>query len=194
MEINHAFSTLVAFEKLELSNREDVIKLCYKEVEQGPKTDVPQSGFIDLKQPVLSELVSKIDKAFNTVHKAIDCIDEAKQVVKEGWVNINIAPAIGEAHCHPDRFFSAVYYPQVDENTCLTFLNPNPAHMHNVRPKHVKLEKLNPFTTPQYRVIPENDLLIVFPSYLWHYAMQAPGQKDRISMAFNSDMENVNGS
>jgi|13_taG_2_1085334.scaffolds.fasta_scaffold50271_2 uncharacterized protein (TIGR02466 family) len=193
MEINHAFSTLVAFEKLELSNREDVIKFCYQEVENGPKPGVPQSGFFDLTDPVLEELLTKLTGCFNHLHKAVDLIDEGEQVVKEGWANINVSPAIGEAHCHPDRFFSAVYYPQVDENTCLTFLNPNPAHMHNVRPKHVKLDKLNPFTTPQYRVVPETDLLVVFPSYLWHYAMQAQGTNDRISMAFNSDMEIKNG-
>ena len=77
MEINHAFSTLVAFEKLELSNREDVIKFCYQEVENGPKPGVPQSGFFDLTDPVLEELLTKLTGCFNHLHKAVDLIDEA---------------------------------------------------------------------------------------------------------------------
>ena len=191
MEINHAFSTFVAFEKLELSNRQEVIDFCYREVNKGPKDGVPQSGFFDLEDPVLSELNRKITDKLNELHKALDLNDNVVQKLKEGWANINIAPAIGEPHCHPDRFFSCVYYPQVDGSSCLALMNPNPAHIHNVRPKHCKLDKLNPFTTPQYRVIPEDDLLVLFPSYLWHFAFQAQGTKDRISIAFNSDMEPV---
>jgi len=192
MEINHAFSTPVAFNKLELSNRKDVIEFCYREVAKGPKTGIPQSDFFDLGEPVLSELLEKITYSFNELHKAINCNEEGHQVVQEGWANINIAPAIGEVHCHPERFFSCVYYPQVDSNTALTFMNPNPAHIHTVRPYHANLNVLNPFTTPQYRVIPEEDLLVIFPSYLWHYAQMAPSKIDRISMAFNSDMELIN--
>ena len=103
------------------------------------------------------------------------------------WATICRAGAYHAPHSHPDSAWSGVYY--VDAGSV------NPAH-----PLSGVLEFLDPragveaVTAPgdpygePVRVRPEEGLLVVFPSWLFHWVHPYTGQTPRIAVSFNASL------
>ena len=103
------------------------------------------------------------------------------------WATICRAGAYHAPHSHPDSAWSGVYY--VDAGTS----NPD-------RPLSGVLEFLDPragveaVTAPGdpygeiVRVQPEAGLLVVFPSWLYHWVHPYAGQTPRIAVSFNTTL------
>jgi uncharacterized protein (TIGR02466 family) len=100
------------------------------------------------------------------------------------WATICREGAYHAPHSHPDSAWSGVYY--VDAGR----FNPN-------RPLGGVLEFLDPrvgveaVSTPgdpygePFRIRPESGLLVVFPSWLYHWVHPYAGQSPRIAVSFN---------
>lgn len=101
------------------------------------------------------------------------------------WATICRAGSYHAPHCHPDSAWSGVYY--VDPGTD----NPD-------RPLSGLLEFLDPragveaITAPgdpygePFRVRPEAGLLVVFPSWLYHWVHPYAGERPRVAISFNA--------
>jgi uncharacterized protein (TIGR02466 family) len=100
------------------------------------------------------------------------------------WATICREGAYHAPHSHPDSAWSGVYYVNAGES------NPN-------RPLSGVLEFLDPrvgveaVSTPgdpygePVRVRPKSGLLVVFPSWLYHWVHPYAGQSPRIAVSFN---------
>ena len=111
------------------------------------------------------------------------------------WATVCRAGAYHAPHSHPDSAWSGVYY--VDPGTdsldhplsgVLEFLDPR-AGVEAVTPPG------DPYGEP-VRVRPEAGLLVVFPSWLYHWVHPYAGQTPRIAVSFNATMSSgadVNG-
>jgi uncharacterized protein (TIGR02466 family) len=109
------------------------------------------------------------------------------------WATICRAGAYHAPHSHPDSAWSGVYY--VDAGTT----NPD-------RPLSGVLEFLDPragveaVTAPgdpygeAVRVRPEPGLLVVFPSWLYHWVHPYSGETPRIAVSFNAMLERAGSS
>jgi uncharacterized protein (TIGR02466 family) len=103
------------------------------------------------------------------------------------WATICRAGAYHAPHSHPDSAWSGVYY--VDAGTA----NPD-------RPLSGMLEFLDPrggveaVSAPgdpygePVRVRPESGLIVVFPSWLYHWVHPYAGQSLRIAVSFNATL------
>jgi len=101
------------------------------------------------------------------------------------WATICRAGAYHAPHCHPDSAWSGVYY--VD-----------PGSSHPDQPLSGVLEFLDPrsgvetVTAPGdpygelFRVRPQSGLLVIFPSWLYHWVHPYTGQEPRIAISFNA--------
>ena len=112
------------------------------------------------------------------------------QLALSGWTAICRAGAYHAPHSHPDSAWSGVYY--VDSGT------DNPS-----QPLSGVLEFLDPrsgveaVTAPgdpygeAFRVRPEAGLLVIFPSWLYHWVHPYTGQTPRIAVSFNATLAPV---
>jgi len=106
----------------------------------------------------------------------------------EGWVNINYKGGYNAPHDHPGYLWSAVYYAKIPENKSgskksgvLEFLDPRT----NIVAMAPEIAESSPFFRPKISVIPKENQLIVFPSYLRHWVFPNEEDEERISIAFN---------
>jgi uncharacterized protein (TIGR02466 family) len=189
MDIVPLFANYLAFDQLNLSNRRDLANFCREQVEIDKlkiNDNVSQSLFIDPKEPIIEELGIEINKRFDWLHKERNFNDKWEQRIQKFWINVNNNINISTPHRHPESFFSAVYYPDVgDSPGSITFLNPNNQLSYVIRPEMV--DKYDEFNTALQAIVPQTDMLIIFPSWLWHFVNHEPDPTgERISIAFDS--------
>ena len=101
------------------------------------------------------------------------------------WATICRAGAYHAPHSHPDSAWSGVYYvdagmtnPDRPLSGVLEFLDPRAGVEAVSAPG-------DPYGEP-VRVRPESGLLVVFPSWLYHWVHPYAGQSPRIAVSFNA--------
>ena len=101
-----------------------------------------------------------------------------------GWATICRPGTYHAPHCHPDSAWSGVYYvdpgdsePDHPLSGVLEFLDPRSGVEAVTAPG-------DPYGEP-FRVRPQPGLLVVFPSWLYHWVHPYSGEKPRIAISFN---------
>jgi uncharacterized protein (TIGR02466 family) len=104
------------------------------------------------------------------------------------WININQKNNFNLQHSHPSSFLSGVLYVKVPKNSGkIVFLDP----LRQVRVCYEEYWHItdsvsrNKLFYKKYEIIPEDGMLILFPSWLEHYVEPNNSDEDRISIAFN---------
>lgn len=100
------------------------------------------------------------------------------------WINISKPGSFQETHKHTAHLktvlFSGVFYIEVKEDSGdLVLTNPLESLLINMLPSSTNL--------PFYNITPQNNLLILFPSWLDHRVDMNKSNTDRISISFNID-------
>jgi uncharacterized protein (TIGR02466 family) len=144
-----------------------------------------QTDFLDHPQPAVAALTTWIDWAVNRMIEATAGSGAFKGAISvTAWATVCREGAYHAPHAHPDSAWSGVYY--VDAGT----VNPH-------RPLGGVLEFLDPragveaVTAPgdpygePLRIRPESGLLVVFPSWLYHWVHPYSGESPRIAISFN---------
>jgi uncharacterized protein (TIGR02466 family) len=145
-----------------------------------------QTDFLDCPEPAVAALSTWIDWA---VRKMVDTTAGATGFKGElsvtAWATVCRAGAYHAPHSHPDSAWSGVYY--VDAGTSssdrplsgmLEFLDPRAGVEAVTAPG-------DPYGEP-VRVRPESGLLVVFPSWLYHWVHPYVGEAPRIAVSFNA--------
>ena len=192
MQINSIFSSFLATEQIVLSNKEQVIAYAKEETkfeDETYKYKSSKSRHMDKNDPVLQELISKVENGFNTLHQQLGLSQQHKQIVSSLWANDGSNNVAIEApHRHVDGIISAVYWPIADFNCApLTFVNPN-NQMSYVFCSDL-IDTMNEFNSDRVNLQPKEDLCVYFPSWLWHYVSHVLSKSNnRMSFAFNSEV------
>jgi uncharacterized protein (TIGR02466 family) len=144
-----------------------------------------RTDFLNRPEPAVAELTTWITWAVNRMADATTDPGSFKGVVAlSGWATICRAGAYHAPHSHPDSAWSGVYY--VDAGT-----NDNDRSLSGV------LEFLDPRTeaeavaapgdsyTEPVRVRPQAGLIVIFPSWLYHWVHPYAGHSPRIAVSFN---------
>ena len=93
-------------------------------------------------------------------------------------------------HFHPNYFLSCVYYPKVEKNCGdLYFMNPTPGVKYAL--PFPLLNRQSIYNDVEYSITPETGKLVIFPSWLTHWVTPNHSDSDRISIAFNIALPNV---
>ena len=185
MHLQNIFVNVLAIEYLNLEN-ESLEKFCRKEIQkEKDRIGLTQSLFFDLSSSEIQNLLTEVNRCLDLVHLSLGLSIHYKQEIFRGWTNLNTPEDIVEPHCHPESYFSAVYYVKAEKDSCapLKFMSPIDEHQFVIRKEHI--QKNNEFNSSRWSVPPETGKLLIFPSWLKHYVV---GQcsTDRISMAFDT--------
>lgn len=186
MNLQPIFCSFLVAEYLDL----DLESYCYDVVHNDTikrKDSITQTSFLDLNDKKFQPLISAVEERFNILHKELGLSNFVNQAISEYWVNINLNEKISFPHSHPNRVFSAVYYVKAEKDCGnLVFMNPNKVVCQNISDDCIS--EYNFFNATHWKITPEKNLLVIFPSWLEHYVMPNNSGSDRISIAFNSRM------
>ena len=106
-------------------------------------------------------------------------------IISTSWITkMEKKGEMSQSHCHKNSFYSGVYYfdeYEEDEGGVLEIMTPLSNHFDfNVMP-----EDWNVYTGRVLKFSPKKNLLILFPSYLFHQVLSYEGTSIRKSLAFN---------
>tara|TARA_R100000742_G_C4278292_1_gene100923 strand:- start:672 stop:1238 length:567 start_codon:yes stop_codon:yes gene_type:complete len=100
------------------------------------------------------------------------------------WININNFKDFNISHMHPNSSISGVFYIEcLKESGQIVFENPFRDHLGYTWDS--RLTVYNPNTSSKWKIVPETNKLLLFPSFLNHYVEPNLSKDKRISISFN---------
>ncbi len=189
MEMITPFSSFIAVQPLQLDN---VIlqKRCY-ELCQNSTNCTGVFSELDLNtDSVFFELKNKIYDSLEIIHRNMKFSKSHKFSISKSWINLNNNEAINSAHMHQGYVLSGVYYVKGNENNAsLEFMTPIQAQPFVIKKEYI--DEYNEFTSNIWNIPCREGNLVLFPSWLVHYAKNNKSDSDRISIAFDVTLENI---
>jgi uncharacterized protein (TIGR02466 family) len=142
--------------------------------------------FLSRREPAVSALTAWVTWVLRRMIDASAGADTFHGALSvSAWATLCRAGAYHAPHCHPDSAWSGVYY--VDPGTgssegslsgVLEFLDPRAGVEAVTAPG-------DPYGEP-FRIRPQAGLLVVFPSWLYHWVHPYAGQTPRVAISFNA--------
>ena len=117
--------------------------------------------FVDYFDSINSKIIKKCDEILNDYYKI-----KNKLFLENMWVSVYEKGDLPKEHHHNPFDFSCCYYVDIEKDSSSIIFSSN------------------------LEIVPENDMLILFPSYLKHKVPRTIGKRYLISMNFNSTSYN----
>ena len=184
------FSVPIQIFELEL-NIDSLIEFCY-EMKRKDEIGVEISNVggwqsrnvINKTHTEFVKLKNKIEEAINLFHHAIEFKETHNQKIANIWININQKGHSNEFHIHPQSIFSGAFY--LKEGTIpIVFLHPFRDITTYFWGESI-VEEWNEANSGEWKIEPKSNMLIIFPSWLWHKVLMNKENTDRISISFNT--------
>jgi uncharacterized protein (TIGR02466 family) len=202
LEVTQAFPTLIGrfhIPDAEAMNR-DLQTLILTEETQYPSLGRSNIGgwhgrpdFLNQRDPAVAALTNWLSWTLRRMIGASAGSDAFQGMLGiSAWATLSRAGAYHAPHSHPDSAWSGVYY--VDPGShgtdrplsgVLEFLDPRAGVDAVTAPG-------DPYGEP-FRVHPQAGLLVVFPSWLYHWVHPYTGQTPRIAVSFNATVASESG-
>jgi len=110
-------------------------------------------------------------------------------ILNDVWININSKGSSNIAHIHTDCFMSGVFYVKTPKYCGdLYFENLNAVN-YNWNKKHFIDDVSNLYCNDTWSIVPEENTIIVFPSWAKHGVLTNASNNDRISISFNASID-----
>lgn len=197
MNILPLFSSPLGWHQLDVDNQA-IEDFCYQEYNNSnaPFKEIGwQSGFMDIDTPELKDLVDAVKADLKGVSEMYQVKPEHELQLTNMWININLPTGAtmqnNRMHLHPGKFISFVYYVKMSPGCGnLHLMSPLQPSVGYAVPDQV-FDSLNMFNSLQWIITPEVGKLVMFPSWVQHFADANNSQGDRICIAFNAELQNT---
>lgn len=198
MQIMPLFASPMGWDPLDI-DLQSIEDYCYQ---QYNKSSVPnkehgwQSGFLDLSSKELAPLINEVKLKLSEANYLYQIKEDHALELSNGWININKPQGMSMQnnvmHLHPGRFISFVFYVKASPNCGnLKLLSPLYSSVGFAVPSQI-FEEFNIFNSSSWIVSPEAGRLLMLPSWIMHQADSNQSDSDRISIAFNAELKNLN--
>lgn len=141
----------------------------------------------DLNIKEVKEYINAIGPNINEVVVDMGWDLKQQQVrIQSMWSIINRSDATNSRHIHGNSFISAAYYVKAPKNCGdIVFHDPRnePSYYH---PQVSTPNKLN---TNIVKITPQEGLLVLFPSYVYHSVEANKSNDERVVISFNIDLK-----
>ena len=193
------FHAPLKYKVLDNVDNNAIIDYCYNYQKNNPSRELSNIGGYQSND--LSGYIPELNEVFKTVlqwsNKEFSKYGKTKQftpVISNSWININQKNTYNALHDHPQCYYSFVYYVKVPLNSGnINFHHPSPTIEHTWSNSHFVGERDNMEDSVCYRIWkePVNGLLVMFPAWLKHSVDMNKSNEDRISIAINTHIENI---
>jgi len=137
-----------------------------------------QSGGFETVPKNFKNLFKKISANVKEVEKKLSLSKELR--LHNLWYNVNGLGSFNRPHDHPNCVVSGVYYISIPKNSgSIIFLNEDVGKFYTL------IDLYNEYNSSTWKIDPEENKCILFPSYLKHYVEPNLNKKERISISFN---------
>lgn len=193
MDFLPIFSSFLIIDNLPMIDNDELKRYAfeYRLNDQGVvKSNVKgwQSDKIMIPNDEISKLVDSIKEKFPFLIETFGIKKEKELFLNNLWININPSGAFNRPHIHSDCIFSGVYYISVEENSgSIVFQHPVISQQYHYSPESI--DKYNYYSASSWSVDPEPGKLLIFPAWIEHYVEPNQSDIDRISIAFNIELE-----
>ena len=142
-----------------------------------------QSKDLEKNSVVFLPLLKTIEDKTNYLARQIGIKNNLK--IDNFWINVNFYKDTNMAHSHPNSIFSGSFYIETPKDSgSIVFRHPIQslldAHWIN------NIVKYNEFNSSVWKFVPQENQLLIFPSWLEHYVEPNMNKnQERISIAFN---------
>jgi uncharacterized protein (TIGR02466 family) len=168
----------------------NITQYCYsiKEIDPGVVNSNYggwHSSNLEFNNASLQPLIFKIK---NRVQKILESLNMNQRFkISNMWVNINQSNTFNLSHRHPFSLLSGVFYVDVKKNCGdLVFKNPNILHDSYITSADISI--YNGFNSYLWKISPNENDLVIFPSWVEHYTEPNQSNCDRVSISFNIEL------
>jgi len=137
-----------------------------------------------LNKTKLKFLKNKIMNAFNIYKNDIFKYENTKMTMTTSWIARVKSNCVSDSHNHANSLFSGVYYINTNKNSGSITFNSFPTHK-QIQPAPEDPTQFTLDNSGQYTFYPENDMILFFPSYVFHKIETNASEENRYSVAFN---------
>tara|TARA_Y100000590_G_scaffold395587_1_gene475711 strand:+ start:155 stop:778 length:624 start_codon:yes stop_codon:yes gene_type:complete len=109
---------------------------------------------------------------------------ELEFYITESWINVTKPGEFHHLHYHPNSIISGVFYVNTVPEDQISFNDPN--YKVKGRFNFGGQKEYNHWNSAQWWLPVEDNQLILFPSWLEHEVKHVEGNKNRISISFNT--------
>jgi uncharacterized protein (TIGR02466 family) len=152
-------------------------------------TDYRDNNPFNVDAPATNWLRGQVNATVIEYLKAIG-IDFPVDWQIHGWVNINRTGDYHDPHNHPHCYLSGTYYVKVPQAASKR------RQRADVRPNHITFYdprfginmssiRNDPYLDPEFTVLPEPGLLMMWPASLMHFVHPNLSDETRVSISFN---------
>ena len=109
---------------------------------------------------------------------------DAKFAITTSWITLTTKNTKSQTHIHKNSFWSGVYYfddTYGDKAGSLSLRNP----IHQLSSFSPNCKELTSVTATEIYIKPKSNMLVMFPSYVYHEVALHEEDNDRHSLAFN---------
>lgn len=168
-----------------------LIKLV-RELEKQNKnltTDYLAPDLLNLDHPGVNWLRAEINETVIEYLRSLGIAYPINWTI-QGWPNVNRLGDYHDAHNHPGSYLSGTYYAKMPGGkeamknradvrpSAITFYDPRGA-------VNMTAIKDDPYIDPEYTVLPEPGLLMLWPAFLNHFVHPNLSKETRITISFN---------
>ena len=101
-------------------------------------------------------------------------------IITQMWLNCYVKDDFLHIHTHPNSIYSGVFYFGDNLKHGTMFLKPSTGNQ-----LEIKVKTTNEYTADTATIEPDNNLLIIFPSFLQHRAERNVQESNRYTISFN---------
>ena len=152
-------------------------------------TDYHDNNPFEIDSPATNWLRGEVNQAIVEYLQAIG-IDFPVDWQIHGWASLNRTGDYHDNHNHPHCYLSGTYYVKVPKSGL------NRRQRGDVRPNHITFYdprtafnmqsiKADPYVEPEFTVLPQPGLLMLWPAGLMHFVHPNLSDETRISISFN---------
>ena len=151
-------------------------------------TKYQENNLLNLDHPSTNWLRQCVNEAVIEYLKSTS-IDYPVDWQIQAWPNINRLGDYHDSHNHPHAYLSGTYYLKIPSNPEIgSRLDTRPNHITLYDPRSgINMSSIDkdPYVDPEYTILPEPGLLMLWPAFVNHFVHPNFSKKIRVSISFN---------
>lgn len=193
MHLQPIFSDFFFHEIIDLNThhmKEEILEIEKKERNAAfHETGFQSSSVLHINtlQPLINHIKGRLPKLLDQL-----CYKFVSAEVADMWANVNRHKEFNRPHLHSQSNFSGVFYVDVPPDSGKLAFERHDLYFHMIQSR-MRVNEYNQYNSPLWFVPSQNNMLVIFPSYLRHDVGPNLSQDPRISVNFNITIHHVNG-
>lgn len=189
MNIQDVFTNFLAIDTITIDNIDTIEKFCYDKIRLEP-SDPGQSDMSQLELDTLFvDTKTQIEDRLEIIRQEYNFKKSVKFKIGPTWINLNQNNNITRPHLHSNSLLSGILYIKANNSGPIVFMHPVATQQYVMDTEII--DDYNKFTSTDMSVTPSPGKLVIFPSWLVHYVQNNLDNSDRISIAFNINVEKL---